>query len=114
MTTGKSLVRVPWGYEHPTDREGQAIPGGHLEALYALSDAEKPCYQVYEDVTEGTPVRPVLESEANLIAWLVAQGYSGSAASAFVREGVAPSFVARGTGEVSDGIETLDSKKHPK
>jgi hypothetical protein len=60
---GRRLVRVPRGYEHPTDREGDAIPGGHLEALYALTDAEKPCYQVYEDVTEGTPVSPVLESE---------------------------------------------------
>jgi len=109
---GRRLVRVPRGFEHPVDREGEAIPGMHLAVLHGLTDAEKPCYQVYEDVTEGTPVSPVFASETEVIEWLAAHGYSQSVARAFVGQGSAPSFVVTSGGFVVDGIQALGGKKH--
>ncbi|MEK7766309.1 MAG: hypothetical protein AAB368_08730 [bacterium] len=53
-------------------------------------------YQVYETVSEGTPVSPVFSSLAELEAWLVTQGYSSEAARAFAEGGWAPSAVIAG------------------
>src|SRR5690606_25679196 len=51
------------------------------------------CYQVYETVSEGTPVSPVFETLDELVAWLVEKGYSPEAARAFAETGWAPSLV---------------------
>lgn len=65
-------------------------------------------YQVYETVTEGTPVSPVFESKDDIIAWLTApipaddpypglsvQGMSRAQAERFVEAAWAPSFIVR-------------------
>lgn len=66
-------------------------------------------YQVYEDVSEGTPVTPVFETEAEMVEYLVDVGYTRGAAEAFVRDGWAVSFVmfsgADGERYLADGIE---------
>lgn len=57
-------------------------------------DAEPTCYQVYENVTEGTPVSPVFGTKEEVVGWLVRQGYSERAASEFVESGYAPTFMS--------------------
>lgn len=73
---------------------------------------EATCLQVYETVSEGTPVSPVFESKAELKAWLMSQGHSESSAEAFVNDGWAPSMVSAvgkdGQRVVAMGIDSLD------
>ena len=104
---GTRIVRVPPGFQHPTDSSGRYIPGAHLEVLYEMETALLSEYQVYEDVSEGTPVSPIFSSADMLIAWLQAQGYSRDAAEAFLRQGFAPSFVIKRDGSIVPGIEGL-------
>lgn len=53
-----------WEYEPPPD------PDRHRPAF----GAEATWYQVYETVTEGTPVTPPFETLAELVDWLVEKG----------------------------------------
>ncbi len=50
-------------------------------------------YQVYETVSEGTPVSPVCKSESDLRKWLIAQGHSAIAVDKFIECKWAPSVV---------------------
>lgn len=52
---GVEIVRVPLAFEHPTDADGDVIPGAHHEPLYYLDPSQKTGFQIYENVTEGTP-----------------------------------------------------------
>lgn len=57
--------------------------------------AEVTCFQVYETITEGTPVSPVFEHMKDLEHWLVEeQGYSRQAAIEFCKTGFAVTFTA--------------------
>ena len=72
-------------------------------------DAEQTCYQIYETVSEGTPVSPVFESLDAMIAWLVNEGYSQTAAERFAQSGWAMSATFdTSTGRFASGIQTLD------
>ncbi len=51
------------------------------------------CYQVYETVSEGTPMSPVFETEDALLQWLLGQGHSELSARAFIGFGWAPSLL---------------------
>jgi len=63
-------------------------------------------YQLWETVTEGSPISPVLATADAMISWLVKEGYSFEAASQFVNEdGWAPSMVITG-GKVYNDIES--------
>lgn len=42
-------------------------------------------FQVYETVSEGTPVSPVFETEDQIVAWLIGRGHSEAAARNFVK-----------------------------
>lgn len=67
---------------------------------------EATCYQIYETVTEGTPVSPVFASLDELAEWCVAQGYSRHAAEQFAKQGWVPSMmVDTGRGIIAQGIE---------
>lgn len=48
---------------------------------------ERICYQIYENVSEGTPVSPVFESEEEMVQWLIKQGHSENASRKFVEDG---------------------------
>lgn len=66
-------------------------------------------YQIYETVTEGTPVSRVFTSLDEMRTWLVTQGFSVKAAMAFAETGWAPSMVfdpKRGMSGL--GIHSLD------
>lgn len=53
-------------------------------------------YQVWETVSEGSPISPVFKTTEELVAWLVQQGYSEKAARAFANAGWVPSAVMTG------------------
>ena len=142
---GREIRRVPLGWEHPKDDDGDFLPchdhdfrsamtkwfedwkawdaGTHPdrkdrnydfwewesipdpETSRPVFDSDPTCYQIYETVTEGTPVSPVFESLVILVQWLVDQGYSQAAAEGFAREGWAPSM-AMVDGKMYQDIES--------
>lgn len=70
-------------------------------------DDARTAYQVYENVTEGTPVSPVFANEAALRVWLLREGHAAESVDAFLRLGWAPSGIAGpGIGFVS-GIDAM-------
>ena len=75
-------------------------------------ESEPTHYQIYENITEGTPVSPVFETEAEMLEWLIGQGHSEKAAKRFIEEGFAFSMVMRvddeGTRVLASNIETYD------
>jgi hypothetical protein len=120
---GREMRRVPEGWEHPCDGEGNYIPmqdetyqhaarewldgaiawdnGTHPELIADPSIKEhhpfywewfenppdpeadyfrpeftsKPtCYQLYENVSDGTPISPVFETFDEMRRWLISQG----------------------------------------
>jgi hypothetical protein len=108
---GRQIERVPPGFIHPTDDDGCPIAGAHLEILYQLDIQQRTAYQIYENVSDGTPVSPVFDSADELISWLITQGVSREAAEAFIAQGHAPSFVVKTSGEVVSGVEALATKQ---
>lgn len=90
-----------WEWEMPPDRDH------YREQRWTPEEAM--CYQVYEDVSEGTPISPVFETAADMRAWLIAQGHSEYATDEFIRYGWAPSMVAQAGRGVSEiGIDSYD------
>lgn len=86
------------------------------------SDAERTHFQIYETVSEGTPVSPVFASLDEMIAWMVQpidrtseyncgedwqcmQGRSREQAEAFAKSQNAPSFVILPGRGVVEGVE---------
>lgn len=90
---GVEIVRVSLDFKHPTDEGGDALPGAHFEPLYYLDEKSKPGYQLYENVTEGTPQSPIFASVDALQAWLDAQGLDKARSAYLMEHGNAPSFV---------------------
>lgn len=64
-------------------------------------------FQVYETVSEGTPISPVLSSLAEVKDWLIGQGYSPKASEQFIQDGSAVTFVTAG-GKLMDGITAAE------
>ena len=77
----------------------------------AWTEEEATHYQVYETVSDGTPISPIFENLDQLVEWLIQQGYSEKAAKSFSEEGYAPSMVyTPETGFLND-IESLSLDK---
>jgi hypothetical protein len=91
---GSEIKRVPPGFKHPEDEEGYRTPGAHHELLYHLGEARCTSYQLYENVSEGTPVSPIFSTQEELFAWLRSEGCPESTISMLQEWGHAPSFVA--------------------
>lgn len=72
----------------------------------AWTDEERTHVQMYETVSEGTPVSPVFASREALADWLVTQGHSRDAADAFAKGGWAPSFFIAG-GKLAANVDAL-------
>src|SRR5262245_21266761 len=102
---GRRIVKVPANFEHPKDTDGDYIPGAHHQILYALPTQARDCFQIYEDVSEGTPVSPIFPTEEALRDWLSAVGVSFEAADRFIKTGHAPSFVLAEEEGLLGGIE---------
>lgn len=90
---GQEIIKVPVGFEHPRDEEGELIEGAHLEPLWDIREEEKTCYQIYENVSEGSPVSPVFSSQEEMVDWLIKQGNSEQLVKQFVALGHIPSLI---------------------
>jgi hypothetical protein len=69
-------------------------------------------YEIYETVSEGTPVSPVFSSLKEMEKWLISEGFSEFASKEFCNTGYAPSMVfTPGKGVSGIGIHALDDMK---
>jgi len=94
-----------WEYEGPPDEEIHR----------PVFEAEPTWYQMYETVSEGTPVTPPFATKAELITWLIEKGESHNTqyehrftreqATAFVDQKWAPSFVFTSERGLESGVE---------
>jgi hypothetical protein len=101
---------LPWYLRHPR----------HLKEWFECwpdreycrphwSKSEATHYQIYEDVSEGTPVSPIFENLGEMKAWLLEQGFSEKASSKFIEDGWAPSMIFSPEKGLSGiGIHSLD------
>lgn len=64
-------------------------------------------YQLWETVSEGSPISPVFASKKKFIDYLCDQGYSWEAAANFVEKGWAPSMMIS-NGVIKQNIEVHD------
>lgn len=71
------------------------------------------CYQIYQNVSEGTPISPKFNTLEEMEAWLISEGYSPESAKAFCQLGHAPSFAITPAGIASD-IHSLDLMSPPR
>jgi hypothetical protein len=92
----REIRRVPPGFKHPVDEDGEFIAGGHLEPLYYADPATLTSYQVYENVSEGSPVSPVFDTTEDLLRWLEQEGWPQEAIDSLLDAKHAPSFVIPG------------------
>lgn len=91
--------RYPWDWDsEPTEESYRGREWTEEEAT---------AFQVYENISEGTPVSPVLLGEFEVKMWLLEQGYSVEAAEKFIEYGSAPSMVMTGDGRLLNDIEGL-------
>jgi hypothetical protein len=129
---GREIRRVPKGWEHPKKRGKGYIPlydQSYQEALADYQenpedwgpsppdeeyyrpdwpDDERTCYQIYETVSEGTPISPVFEAESEIHDWLIAQGYSEKATSEFIKHKWAPSMIMSPETGIVMGIAAME------
>lgn len=78
-------------------------------------ESERTAFQVYETVSEGTPVSPVFQTQDDLTAWLVDPSrnderlphMSREAAERFIEHGSVPSLMIAG-GVIASNVEMLE------
>ena len=87
--------------------KGSAVDPAHKEAYEAWKPTEPPTgegWQLWETVSEGSPVSKVFATRDAFVQYLRDEGYSEQAAQRFTDEGWAPSIVVTGDGRAMDGI----------
>lgn len=100
-----------WGVCKPC--KGSGIDPAKRRAHDRWKEKEPPTgegWQVWETVSEGSPVSPVFPTREALVDWLVSQGYSLAGADAFTQSGWAPSMVMSG-GKMYRDIESVVLQK---
>ena len=70
-------------------------------------------YQMYENVSEGTPVSPIFDTLKQLEDWLVSEGHTREAAKQFCKNRSAPSFVFTPQTGLTSGIDFLEKNDNP-
>lgn len=143
---GRVIRRVPKDWEHPKNEHGHEIPlhetfpynqeeieeglrDGWLEGeppfydvgvMPQWDEAERTHYQMYENVTEGTPISPVMNSPEILARWLADNKASASGEMTATYEqwlsvckgGWAPTLVYTPERGLISGVEAfVDNKK---
>lgn len=97
------------GYDYPEhfkDWDGDAPDPEYYRPRF---DGPQTHYQIYENVSEGSPTSPVFETLDEMKTFLIGEGYSGHAASMFCETGYAPSMIFTvGRGVSGIGIHSLD------
>ncbi len=102
------LAGLPNGWGTCQTCGGDGIHPDYKEVYEAWESEEPPegdGWQVWETVSEGSPISPVFSDSYLLIDWLKEQGYSRDAARAFVERQWAPSMVMAIS---SDGVQIKD------
>lgn len=83
-------------WRRPKDRR-------RYERWHATEPPKGDGWQVWETVSEGSPVSPVFPAPQSLVSWLIGEGYSEKAATSFVMgSGWVPSMVMTGGALLSD------------
>ena len=122
---------IAWANGDKRDEEGKLLEEKYYWQYYGnppsldhyrqrkWTPEEATHYQMYETVSEGTPVTPVFATLEDLADWLVNKGemadtmyerrYSREAADAFCKEQWAPSLVVM-NGKLMTGVESLGDK----
>lgn len=109
------LEKQGYPYECPKcNGDGFFYPSLELKQLDESWQSQEPPigegWQVWETVTEGSPISPVFETADKLIEWLQQSGYSQQAAEKFVNgSGWAPSLTLV-DGVVYKDIESLSDR----
>lgn len=75
------------------------------EAWERTDPPEGPGWQLWETVSEGSPISPVFPDADAFKRWLLAEGYSETAAANFIKSGWAPSAISV-NGEFYKDIES--------
>jgi hypothetical protein len=83
-------------------------PDSYRSEVWTAEEAN--CYQIYETVSEGTPVSPVFETLDEMEQWLIGQGYSEAAAKGFCKIGWVPSGMFSPQTGIVTGIEIAGMK----
>jgi hypothetical protein len=87
---GREIRKVPKNWEHPKDEQGKYKP---MVDEQEWTEEEAVCFQIYETVSEGTPVSPVFDTLADMEDWLVnMKYYSRDETKEFCKQGWTPSF----------------------
>lgn len=141
---GREVRRVPASWEHPKDEKGHYIPHDYhynqeeieeglrdgwldndppnygCDVMPQWPDAERTHYQMYESITEGTPISPVMETPEALAHWLADnEASAGPYATATYNQWLAMikaessvSFeMNRATGDIMSGVEVVSRLK---
>ena len=125
---GREVRRVPIDFDHPLHAVWPGfVPPDRLEAgeeadfFVPVPPPEGPGWQVWETVSEGSPISPVFATREDLIDWIVGPGAGymavggrrvrREAAEAFVDLGSVPSFTVLPDGTVASGVEVADAEK---
>lgn len=109
---GREIQRVPLNFDWPLHKEWKgwlsrpwdnSFSDEHNEAMdeqwYENERYDPPegeGWQVWETVSEGSPIGPVFATSEELVAWIVSEGHTQGAAKAFVRVGYVPSMIVVG------------------
>lgn len=107
------------GYELECRRcqgEGDLWPSAEAKSAYDNWEPQEPPqgkgWQVWETVSEGSPISPVFITADALENWLIQQGYSEGAVEQFTKSGWVPSMVMvedmQGNRDIRQDIESLN------
>jgi hypothetical protein len=92
--------------------DGEIWPSKEAEELYENWEQVEPStgegYQMWETVSEGSPVSPVFADKESFVNWLIAQGYSEGAAEQFAEVGHAFSLMIA-NGRIYENLEGLNA-----
>lgn len=100
--------RIEWRDEHPDDEDEQE-PIDPDEYMPEIPEGTPYGWQMYETVTEGSPISPIFGTKDELAEWLASPAAGRdrvpeAAARAFVADGWAPSGVSVG-GTFMTGVQ---------
>jgi hypothetical protein len=106
-------LRLEWRTEHPEDEDEQE-PIDLADYMPEIPEGTPYGWQLYETVSEGSPLSPVCATKDELAAWLSSpaagdERRSPEVAAKFVAEGWAPSFVMTPQTGFMSGVEWVGS-----
>jgi hypothetical protein len=109
--------RLEWRAEHPDDEDEQE-PVDLNDYMPEIPEGTPYGWQLYETVTEGSPLSPVFATKDELAAWMSSPAagrdqVAPEVAARFVAEGWAPSFMMSPQTGLVSGVEWIGSVSRP-